>query len=255
MDELQAVTRFATEYGIDFGVEHSVRFCAGEWFPQRQLLSFHAGDFSQAALGELLSALSLNDPSALLRFFPGSEYVHFAAEACASVTICKCYLELDTANASPNAECIRFLGWKWATGPTADSGHVLTQYRQQPVRSWQSVVDQIDTIADLPSSVADMLHICRGKFPERLPQLLQVTESGSVRHSWDVNVYDSVVSLQEITPLLHALCDTWKIPVSSVGDFLQPRQHALVGHLAAGIHRSGRPFLTVYFREPPTVNL
>ena len=143
MDELQAVTRFATEYGIDFGVEHSVRFCAGEWFPQRQLLSFHAGDFSQAALGELLSALSLNDPSALLRFFPGSEYVHFAAEACASVTICKCYLELDTANASPNAECIRFLGWKWATGPTADSGHVLTQYRQQPVRSWQSVVDQI----------------------------------------------------------------------------------------------------------------
>ena len=78
------------------------------------------------------------------------------------------------------------------------------------------------------------------------PMYLEVSEAGNPRASFDIRLYASELRVADLHPWLVAASRSYGIaPVRFDGFFKQVRERAL-GHLAGGIDRQGRDFLTIY---------
>jgi hypothetical protein len=78
-------------------------------------------------------------------------------------------------------------------------------------------------------------------------QYLEVTEEGNPRKSFDVNIYKSGLLLQDLHEDLLRALRLCAIPRSRFEPFYQRIKTERVGHLAGGVDRDNRDFLTVYF--------
>ena len=77
--------------------------------------------------------------------------------------------------------------------------------------------------------------------------LLEISEEGSDRRSWDLNVYDGLWSLGQIQSTLLAAVETLQIRHDDFFSWILPIASSALGHIATGIGRNGEPFLTVYY--------
>jgi hypothetical protein len=75
----------------------------------------------------------------------------------------------------------------------------------------------------------------------------EVTEENSKRKSFDINVYQANLQLEELYPLLLKMCRHYSIPSGEFHALYEPFKSKIVGHLSGGIGRDGKDFLTVYF--------
>ena len=75
---------------------------------------------------------------------------------------------------------------------------------------------------------------------------LEVAEPGSSRMSFDWNLYDMATTMAQLWSLWEACFDYFKLPQEPCQEFLASIPSDRLGHWAAGTHRTGIEFITVY---------
>ena len=143
------------------------------------------------------------------------------------------------------------LGFKWDAADNARCA--LTKYRCFPALGPQDMLERLSTgfygakdskpygiieqAMELASSRAG-----GGKF-----LYLELNEGNNPRSSFDLNLYAANLRMQEVYPFLAQMCRHYSIPDESFHALCEPVRDMIFGHLAGGIDRMGKDFLTVYF--------
>jgi hypothetical protein len=78
-------------------------------------------------------------------------------------------------------------------------------------------------------------------------QYLEVTEEGSPRTSFDINVYKAGHRVQEMHALLLKAMQHYAVPPAHFDSLYERIKTERFGHLAGGVDRHGREFMTVYY--------
>ena len=105
-----------------------------------------------------------------------------------------------------------------------------------------------------PYRHGDLLEISEGivtQASERISrndiQYLEVTEESNPRKSFDINIYKAKFQLEELYPFLLKTMQHYSIPFERFRPMYERIKTKRFGHLAGGVDREGRDFLTVYF--------
>ena len=76
---------------------------------------------------------------------------------------------------------------------------------------------------------------------------LDVTEEGTSRKSFDVNFYRAKLRVEIVTAFLDRLGAHFRLPSDVVLGAFAGIQDLRLGHIAGGVDRRGRDFLTIYY--------
>jgi len=78
---------------------------------------------------------------------------------------------------------------------------------------------------------------------------LEVNEENNPRSSYDINLYGANLRLEEVYPFFLRMCRHYEIPDEQFQSLYDPVRTRTLGHIAGGLDRKGKDFLTVYFGE------
>lgn len=251
----EAITSFAESLPGPYGYESSIKFVGGEVFTDRFLVTFPKLALELGAeLPALLQQLSfpVTAYGAWAQLLSDGDMIHLGFEAESDSFICKLYVEstqrtraLWQSDNLPDLEPIpvhRALKWRQGAEDC-----FKTAYDWLPCSSKSQLTTQIQSLCGglNKASVDTLVSLVAGRAPIGDLQLLRVSEPGSARQSFDLNVYDARLQIADVVPLLEHL-------------FMEPvlGLHALsgndikgksLGHIAAGVSRDNKPFLTIYY--------
>ena len=76
---------------------------------------------------------------------------------------------------------------------------------------------------------------------------LEVSEEDNPRRSFDINLYKANLKLHELYPFLSKTSRHYSIPPEEFDPLYDQIRTRLFGHLAGGIDREGKDFLTIYY--------
>lgn len=238
------------------GIEQSVRMSPGILETRRCLISFslaEAGEEIGADVQQICRAMNAPDMflQSLARFVNAAAFVHFGFEYSGTTRIGKCYLELPPpAPTQPRQSGrLQFLGFKWSLQNSSIA--VVSRYKTSTVQDWFEIKSVLLAATDhklrpILDSLLQQIQPSSQK-PIEIYPLLEISEEGSDRRSWDLNVYDGQWRLGQIQSSLLAAIETLQIPHQDFFPWILPISSTALGHIATGIGRSGEPFLTVYY--------
>ena len=252
MNDADCLHRFMTSLGAPYGFERSCKFSQNGLNDQRFLITQHVDYLPQQnrseqnALVQFAYDQGLGDTGAewLVNTLPKAELFHLGYESEPDGARFKVYCEFPFLPESSSATPLVHQAVKWNA---SDSRCVFTDYRLASVSSG----------ADLVKSVSNYLEgsVLQVWFCEWLEarhdldkiMMLDVTELDNPRQSFDLNLYDLELPLESVSGLAPILSQTYGIPLSTLTHFFTRNAHVLLGHLSAGVSRSGQSFLTLYF--------
>ncbi|HSU66019.1 MAG TPA: hypothetical protein VLJ39_04075 [Tepidisphaeraceae bacterium] len=236
---------------IPFGLERSFRIGPGRIFDNRFLLSISRGALGAEADRRLLELVTRIDlPSEFVssadRLIRGSRFVHFGFEQEDQSASFKLYFERP-APLRPTAPVLLYEAFKWDIGNPAR--RTVSRYVWNPLSPAQlsarihSMHTTDSELARLAVSILDRAFQTLGQGDLRL---LEVTDEGTARQSWDVNLYAANVRIVDLEQMVRALSRHFAIDEALVAGICEPIRTSLVGHIAGGVHRDGNEFFTVY---------
>jgi hypothetical protein len=76
---------------------------------------------------------------------------------------------------------------------------------------------------------------------------LDVTEDGTDRKSFDVNLYRAGFAVASVAPFLDRLAAHFRLRADAVDEAFAHVLNLQLGHVAGGVDRHGRDFFTIYF--------
>jgi len=247
---------WSTARKLTCGIEQSVRMSPKIIETRRCLLSFsleQAGHDAVADVQQICQAM--NAPNMFLqsiaRFINAAAFVHFGFEYSGATRIGKCYLELPPPAPSQPRQSgrLQFLGFKWSLQDSSIA--VVSRYKSSLLQDWSEIKALLLASTDymlrpILDSLLQQIQPSSHKLMEIYP-LLEISEEGSDRRSWDLNVYDGQWSLGQIQSSLLAAVETLQIPQQDFFPWILPISSTALGHIATGIGRNGEPFMTVYY--------
>ena len=77
--------------------------------------------------------------------------------------------------------------------------------------------------------------------------LLEVREEGTVRHSFDLNLYPAELTVRSIAPVIEQLREDLGLPAGQLAAVFDTAHDLALGHISGGSGRDGAPFVTIYF--------
>jgi hypothetical protein len=78
---------------------------------------------------------------------------------------------------------------------------------------------------------------------------LGVGEENNPRNSFDINIYRANLQMKDIYPFLLEMCRFYSVSENRFKKLFEPIEKQIFGHIAGGIDRKGKDFLTIYFGE------
>lgn len=241
-----------------YGFEQSCKLAPGLINPDRFLLSLHrnalGGDAERRIL-DILAPVGTPDglATALREALPGADIVHFGYEGGGEQTVCKLYVEYARrfreeveAGVSREKPFLVHRAWKWLLSPARRLR--ATQYMWFPPEPGSLTA----RLARMTGESHPGVQLLAGVLPTRSidPEsilVLDVTEQGSARHSFDVNLHATDLTLRDLLPSLREVGDAFGLPQSDIARLLEPRAALRVGHISGGYAADGAPFVTVYY--------
>lgn len=245
------------------GCERSFKIFDGSVLPNRYLIGVDkrtsSGDPDETILE---FSRRLNMPPCLLetltRRLPEVNFILFGFEENETTCVYKVYLEYyDTfgskikSKPSPTDPMLMHLGLKWDLSNSDRTA--IAEYIWYPRLSGQTILTRIADIYPTPrykaslDIVESIFRVAAGKMNRRDILYIEVAEGGNPRRSFDVNLYKANLTLRDLEPILLRLCEHYAID----SDLFEGIYHHCAanpfGHLAAGIDRQGRDFLTIYY--------
>jgi hypothetical protein len=157
-------------------------------------------------------------------------------------------------NKPPNPDpYLSHLGCKWDVSDNTKS--VVTKYTCYPAYTSDDMLERLSSglYKDKDSSpyeiVKGILDLASSKVGNDKFLFLGVDEENNPRNSFDINIYRANLQMNEIYPFLLDMCRFYSIPDEQFHDLYEPIKTQIFGHIAGGIDRKGRDFLTIYFGE------
>lgn len=252
---LNHIRAWCTARKLACGIEQSVRMSPGILETRRCLISFSLAEAGHdAAVDVLQICRAMNAPDTFLhsiaRFINAAAFVHFGFEYSGATQIGKCYLELPPLDRTLPRQSgrLQFLGFKWSLRNSSIA--VVTRYKSTTIQDWSEIQSLMVSATDqgmrtIIDSLLRQFQPPSQKAGETYP-LLEISEEGSDRRSWDLNLYDAQWSLIQIQPTLLAAVETLQIRQQDFSSWILPITASSLGHIATGLGRNGDPFLTVY---------
>ena len=255
MTSAVAVLRCVEALGASFGFERSAKLVDGALYDDRCLMSLHRSAFGAdpvSALCELVSVLGAPEfvRDALPEAMRGAQVFHIGHESEGGEAMRKLYFEyLGDARAAMAAgrPVLVHLAHKWVVGAARSTA--ITRYVWRPCATLADAEARI--VERLPAPrlrviALDLLERAASLADKGGFNMLDVEEAGNPRHSLDINLYDARLALSDVEPLLMRAGVAFSVPSTRIISVFQPAQ-APLGHLAAGVDRKGREFVTFYF--------
>ncbi len=258
-------TRFLAVFqalDLPFGYEESCKLSPARLLTERCLVSFGrdeicpAGDASSPALTQILWELGAPPRcnAWFSQYHDGAEVIHFGYEADGDTIVHKFYLEyVGAARAALAAKdhlqgpvlVHRALKWKLGTDQIRE-----TLYRLLPDNG-VSIDDRLAQQAGHANAACELsrsiLHQALARTGAQDMILLDVADTDSPRHSFDLQLYDAGLRLADIeAPVLQYGAQV-QIPADALTAFIAQRADSILGHIASGKDASGAAFATLYY--------
>jgi hypothetical protein len=97
--------------------------------------------------------------------------------------------------------------------------------------------------------VKGILDLAANKVSQDRFLYLDVKEENNPRSSFDINVYKANLQLRDVHTFLLDMCRHYSISEERFHTLYEPIKGHILGHIAGGIDRDGRDFVTLYFGE------
>lgn len=252
------------DLGIRCGIEHSVRGDGVGLSEQRWLVSFVADELAPR-LSSLLQSWKFPLASfSITEYLKSATHVHLGIECTErGDTVRKVYFEDARVYERKSSERCKepvFRALKWHCQEGSD--FFETKYYVRGFGNSYEAAEFCASCFDVvsvkqQSSINLMLwefiqHLMQTMFPAR-PKILEVSEDGTPRNSFDINLYDGLDTVMPLENVITEICEAFKFPVSVSQPLQRLAQTKKIGHLAGGIHRQDGQFLTIYYDARPFV--
>ncbi len=253
--------------GVPYGYETSCKLVPGKALNDRFLISTHKDAFASGGLKTLLSEGAQQAvPAEVWQWLedglPQADLVHFGFEPAANAVL-KLYLERASdfytgLKYDPQGRIHVYDALKWG----AELRPVNSRYMCRPEQSEAALRQTVTDCFPADSSEACQLAMAYLEgalqvLPAKQLLMLEVEEAGSVRQSFDLNLYDLEQTVAQWADLIR---QTWQLQQpdnQQVEIFLQTHGDKILGHVSAGTGRDGQVFFTLYFgvteQAPDTV--
>ncbi len=249
------------ELGVPFQHERSFRIAEGALLANRFLLTVdRRGIAADAGQRVLDIAERLGMPEALRAVaaerFEMANCVHFGFEGDAGRVVVKLYLERavseDEARRARErgAPALLHLAFKWEP----DSGaHVVSEYLWHPSLSAAEIAARLERevyrgVEERSREIAQaVLELAASRVPAQQLQYLEVQEPGNGRRSFDLNLYNARLQVQDVQAQLFRMRDRYGVRPGQFQALYDQIKGKALGHLAGGVHRDGRDFFNIYY--------
>jgi len=246
-----------------FGLERSFKMSPGSLKANRFLVTMHKGAIKGAAaerIPTICERLQMPEPlrAVLDARLPEATYVHFGFEDAGGGFLFKAYLEFWSTwehelsrRAADPAPFLLHLGLKW--DPSRPGRAAVTRYICHPLLTVEGIRRRLSEIYPEPAVAAPrtaveavLARVAARLDPHRV-LYVEATEEGNPRRSFDVNVYRARLRVQDVDPCLLPLRAHYALPDAAFRRVYEPARPLPLGHIAGGLDRQGRDFLTVYY--------
>lgn len=247
---------------IPCGYERSFKISPGKLLANRYLLGISRADTTPEILKEI--CLGLKMPESLLARFqenlPGANLVFLGFEDNQETASYRVYLEYwdkicGEIKQAPQKTHPRlmFLGYKW------DIQHperqAISEYTCYPLLSTSEIVERITGFyqtakeASTARCVRNIIDRAAEQAADSVFIYLEVSEAGSRRASYDLNLYKSGLRLDDINDFLIQLQQRYKIKEAAFSRLLSLAGPKRLGHISGGITGEGEDFVTFYYEN------
>ena len=247
--------------GSPYGLERSIKFVTGNIYADRILLSIHADTLGESPVTRLKSILDetgfpASSIDQVLDLLPAAELIHFGFERNASGYLYKCYLEnsveyLTAVRRGVRSSALVYTAFKWEPGKT--NGLRVSEYTGHAGAELFTITNQIKEIYtenQTSSALAAILSIIEHvteKNPQIMPMFMTVTEAENPRFSFDLNLYDASLHLNDFHDEVFLVSEYFGVDQGAWTGHYSRIEHMVLGHLSGGIDAMGEEFFTIYF--------
>jgi hypothetical protein len=250
---------------LTVGFERSFKVSEKTLLGNRFLLAFKRSSIKQNPDEKILDiGVRMSMPKTFLETFeqnlPEATLVGFGIEEDETTCVVKAYLEFknryeEAMRKKPSQPdpYVSHLGFKW---DAADNRRgALTRYTCFPAFTAGEILEKLSTTF-YPHPERKPFEIIKGvmdfasrKVGPDKSLYLEVNEENNPRSSFDINLYGANFRLEELYPFFLEMCRHYSIPDEQFHSLYDPVKTRTFGHLAGGMDRKGKDFLTVYFGE------
>ena len=249
--------------GIKCGYERSFKLCRNTILSNRYLLGINTADVSTKTL--LDACRKLDMPANFLDEFHAGltdanlVFLGFEANATGGA-LYKIYLEywdqlLGKLRADPAYTGPHMLhkGFKWQYD--CPEKNLVTWYQCQPGMATDEVLQRIQSqYCDIPDqlcldSVCQIITLARNKASGSKFVYVEVSEQGSQRKSFDLNLYPAGLQIKDVVKPISDAAIKLDVPGDMFARLMSIVAQKLLGHISAGIGRDGQEYLTIYYEN------
>lgn len=257
----QLLLDLVSAQGIAYGREDSFKMSRGRLLADRFLLGLRTRDVPAQAVLDIAAGIGMPEKfrAAFLARLGEADVVLFGVEDAEAGPIYKAYLEfwqklrravMATGTREPT---LLNLGFKWRARD--NSINTVSRYTCFPLLDLAAVLGRVREIyearAEQPSyGVARHLIPLAARRNAALIYL-EVSEEGTPRRSYDINLYKANLTLAAIEPILLEAASQYGLPPGPFEALFSAIRPRLLGHLSGGMARDGSDFLTIYYETRP----
>ena len=257
--------QFLEDQKVKPAFERSCEFLAKTLLGNRFLLGFEKSMIRQNPDEKILGiceqmGIPVNFLESLQENLPEANIVGFGFGEHGGTCIVKAYLEFGVrfyraikSKLHKPEPYLSHMGFKWDAED--NTRKALARYTCFPGYTTEEMQERLsdDFYGDKAGGpfeiVKGILDLASSKVSKERFLYLDVKEENNPRSSFDINVYGANLQLQEVYPFLLDMCRHYSIPEEQFHKLYEPVKTHIFGHLAGGMDRQGRDFLTIYFGE------
>jgi hypothetical protein len=143
------------------------------------------------------------------------------------------------------------LGFKWDA--LDNRRQTITRYSWYPFLPVEPMLGRLSNVL-APDGSGALFEIAKGIVETALRVVppydilyVEVDEENNLRKSFDINMYRAKLPLSELQPWLSQMVRHYAIPPEEFHALYEGVHDKTFGHIAGGIDREGRDFVTVYY--------
>ncbi|MCK4841024.1 MAG: hypothetical protein KAT04_03975 [Methylococcales bacterium] len=187
-----------------------------------------------------------------------ANFIHLGFEQQEDSCLCKIYLEFPQqfqnalkSNCAHSEHILLHLAFKWDV--FKNSKHSIATYHCQPFLTLEAMRERFATVTNLAKNGIitnlgkQLLTLANTQITERQIFFIDVAEQENARRSFDINVYDANITLENIENILLPALLKFNIPTKQWKEFLESVKHHHLGHLSGGIGRNEKEFFSVFY--------
>jgi hypothetical protein len=253
--------------GLDspVGIEHSFKISRGQLRPDRFLAGFRRSGVKPERVLEICRRIHMpaDFSDRFQEAYEKANIVLFGFEKSGKGCLYKAYLEFNdnwrralTADPKHPAPFEMFRGFKWdASDP---SRQVVTRYTCYPACLLRHMADRAAQFLNRggnsePAAILTaILDLAAHRAGPGDFIYFEADEADTRRSSFSINLYRAGLRMAEVYPLLLDAARCYDVSREALHEVYQDVKTHFMGHLAGGIDRQGRDFLTFYYAEKGT---